>query len=419
MKTKRSLSLVVRVLFLLPLVMLAFTTVYPQSASWSQTKSPIKIGWIGCLSGPIAEGAIAMLRGTKLAFKEANWEVAGRKIEMSVEDDMLNPGVTLSKVKKYLFSDKINLLIGPYTGSSGLAIIDFIDANKLVTVSGQAALATLTQEKFTPYFFRTSFNDAGQATPFEGWLAYHMGHRNVACISIDSAYGHACLDGFKRIFTKVGGNVTQEIYVPQGTAIDLSPYLAKIDTSKIDLVYSWLTGSDALRFVKQYSEYGYKEMPLFGANMIGETYLPELRDAALGIQGVLHYVQSLPNQENQKFLKIYENEYGSELTKKIAAFDVQGYECGKLILMGLEAVNGKVEDSSALIKALEKVQFESPRGPFKLDDHHNPVYLEYLFRVEKVGGKYQNTVLKAYGPIYQGWFEAGFQPPEVPVPGKK
>jgi branched-chain amino acid transport system substrate-binding protein len=360
-----------------------------------------------------------MLRGTKLAFKEANWEVAGRKIEMLTEDDMLNPGVTVTKVKKFFFSDKINLLIGPYTGASGLAIIDFIKANKLVTVSGQAALASLTEDKFTPYFFRSSFNDAGQATPFEGWLTYRMGHRKVACISLDTAYGHACLDGFKKVFEKLGGKVTQEIYTPQGSTMDFAPYLAKIDTSQIDLIYSWLTGSDALRFVKQYSEYGYKKTPLFGANMIGETYLPELRDAALGIHGMLHYIQSLPNPENQRFLKMYSDEYGPELTRQIAAFDVQGYECGKLILKGLQAVQGRVEDSDALIKALEKVQFDSPRGPFKLDERHNPVYLNYLFRVEKVGDKYQNTVLKAYGPIYQGWFEAGYQPPEVPVPGKK
>jgi branched-chain amino acid transport system substrate-binding protein len=116
---------------------------------------------------------------------------------------------------------------------------------------------------------------------------------------------------------------------------------------------------------------------------------------------------------------MYSDEYGPEFTRQIAAFDVQGYECGKLILKGLQAVQGRVEDSDALIKALEKVQFDSPRGPFKLDERHNPVYLNYLFRVEKVGDKYQNTVLKAYGPIYQGWFEAGYQPPEVPVPGKK
>jgi len=419
MKMNRLLSLLIGVLFVLSLVTFPFVTVCSQAASASQTKSPIKLGWVGPLTGPLAQGTTAMLRGTKLAFKEVNWEVAGRKIEMVIEDDVLNPGVTVTKVKKLFFSDKINLLIGPFTGASGLAIMDFIKANKLVTVTPQAALASLTEDKFTPYFFRSSFNDAGQATPFEGWLTYRLGYRKVACISLDTAYGHSCLDGFKKAFEKLGGKVTQEIYTPQGTTMDFAPYLAKIDTSKIDLIYSWLTGSDALRFVKQYSEYGYKKTPLFGANMIGETYLPELGDAALGIYGMLHYVQSLPNPENQRFLKMYAAEYGPELTNQVAAFDVQGYEAGKLIVMAIRAIKGRVEDSGALMKALEKVQFESPRGPLKLDDHHNAVFLNYLFRVEKVGDRYQNTVLKAYGPIQQRWFEEGFQPPEVPVPGRK
>jgi hypothetical protein len=116
---------------------------------------------------------------------------------------------------------------------------------------------------------------------------------------------------------------------------------------------------------------------------------------------------------------MYAAEYGPELTNQVAAFDVQGYEAGKLIIMAIRAIKGRVEDSGALMKALEKVQFESPRGPLKLDDHHNAVFLNYLFRVEKVGDRYQNTVLKAYGPIQQRWFEEGFQPPEVPVPGRK
>jgi len=419
MKTNRFLSLFISVLFVLPMAILPFMPLCSQAAAASQTKSPIKIGWVGALTGPLAQGTAAALRGSKLAFKEVNWEVAGRKIEIVTEDDAYNPGVTITKVKKLLFSDKINLLMGPWANASGLAIVDFIKANKLITVTYQCAQASLTEDKFTPYFFRPSFNDAGQATPFEGWLTYHLGYRKVACISLDSAYGHSCVDGFKKSFEKLGGTVTQEIYTPQGTTMDFAPYLAKIDTSKIDLIYSWLTGSDAMRFVKQYSEYGYKKTPLFGANMIGETYLPELGDAALGIHGMLHYVQSLPNPENQRFLKAYTNEYGADLAKDISSFDVQGYEAGKLVIMGLQAVKGKVEDSAALMKALEKVQFESPRGPLKLDDHHNAVFLDYLFRVEKVGDRYQNTVLKAYGPLYQGWFEAGFQPPEVPVPGKK
>jgi branched-chain amino acid transport system substrate-binding protein len=396
-----------------------FMTNYSHSASAVQTKSPIKIGWVGPITGVMAQGGAASIRGSKLAFKEVNWEIGGRKIEMVTEDDALSPGITITKVKKLLFDDKINLLIGPWMGASGLAIRDFIDANKLITVTNMCSLATLTQDKFTPFFFRPSFNDSGQAAPFDGWLTHHLGYRNITCISPDTAYGRSCVLGFKSAFEKMGGKVIQEIYPPQGTTMDYAPYLAKIDTSKTDLIFSWLTGSDALRFVKQYSEYGYKKIPLNGSNMIGETYLPEEGDAAVGIYGILHYSQALATPANQRFLKSYTNEYGADLAKQVCSFDVHGYEAAKLIIMGLQSVKGRVEDSGTLIKAMEKVQFESPRGPHKLDEHHNVVYLNYLFRVTKVGDKYQNTVLKAFGPIHQGWFDAGYQPPEVPVPGNK
>ncbi|HUL32120.1 MAG TPA: ABC transporter substrate-binding protein [Thermodesulfobacteriota bacterium] len=419
MKKDRSIFVAFAISFVLALFIFSLKTACPQSIPVSQTKSPIKIGWVGPLTGVMAQGGAASIRGSKLAFKEANWEVAGRKVELIIEDDALSPGITVTKVKKLLFDDKINLLIGPWMGASGLAIRDLIDANKLITVTNMCSLATLTQDKFTPYFFRPSFNDSGQAAPFDGWLTHHLGYRNITCISPDTAYGRSCVLGFKNAFEKLGGKVIQEIYPPQGSTMDYAPYLAKVDMSKTDLLFSWLTGSDALRFVKQYSEYGYKKIPLNGSNMIGETYLPEEGDAAVGIYGILHYSQALKTPGNQKFLKDYANEYGGDLTKQVCSFDVHGYEAAKLIVSGLQAVKGKAEDSGALIKALEKVQFESPRGPHKLDEHHNVVYLNYLFRVERVGDKYQNTVLKAFGPIYQGWFDAGYQPPEVPVPGGK
>jgi branched-chain amino acid transport system substrate-binding protein len=45
----------------------------------------------------------------------------------------------------------------------------------------------------------------------------------------------------------------------------------------------------------------------------------------------------------------------------------------------------------------------TPRGDFKLDNYGNPIQNAYIRKVEKVGGKLQNTVIKTYPRVSQFW----------------
>jgi len=44
-----------------------------------------------------------------------------------------------------------------------------------------------------------------------------------------------------------------------------------------------------------------------------------------------------------------------------------------------------------------------PRGPVKMDPYGNPTQNVYIRRVERVGGRLQNTVIHTYTAVSQFW----------------
>ena len=80
------------------------------------------------------------------------------------------------------------------------------------------------------------------------------------------------------------------------------------------------------------------------------------------------------------------------------------YMAGLVLEAALTAVNGRVEDKAAFMKALRAVRLaDSPIGPLRLDEHGNPVLTVYIRKVEKKDGELQNTVIQTYPAVSQFW----------------
>ncbi len=143
------------------------------------------------------------------------------------------------------------------------------------------------------------------------------------------------------------------------------------------------------------------KLPLLGGGTItDETVLPQMGDEAIGVTTALHYSQALDNATNQKFNKAFEASAG-----KIASYYSEAtYTNARWIVEAIRAVNGKVEERDAFLTALRRVDLkESARGPLKVDDFGNPIQNIYIRKVERVGGKLQNTVIATYPAVSQFW----------------
>jgi len=368
----------------------------------AEAAEPIKIGYLAPYVGVFAKFGSDLRDGFKLYLDEVGNKVAGRQIIFIDEDSEGKPEVGLVKAKKLVEKDQVRILAGIISSGVAYALRDYVTEKKIPLVITNAGATKLTQEQRSPFIFRTSFAN-GQQDRAGGWYAYaKMGARKVIMIGSDYAAGHEKGDGFKKTFKFMGGEVIEEIYPPLGTN-DFAPYLAKIANyvGKVDRTWAFFAGSDAIRFVNQYQEYGLKEkLKLFcEEGVTDEANLPSQKDAALGIESYARYCIGYDSPENKRFVTEYRKKYNYDP----GSLSEGGYVGAKFIMKALDAVKGNIENQEAFLKALRSVKFEAPRGPIRFDGDQNVIFNTFIERVEKKEGKYNNVVVDIIPDVDQYW----------------
>ncbi len=123
-------------------------------------------------------------------------------------------------------------------------------------------------------------------------------------------------------------------------------------------------------------------------------------DEVLGIVTALHYSAALTTPGNRKFAQAYEGRF-----KQIPSYYSEGTYVGGLQLKrALEAISGEAENADRLAGALRKAELaDTPRGPIRFDEYGNPIQNIYVRKVERVGGRLQNSVIHTFQNVSQFW----------------
>lgn len=363
-------------------------------------RGPIKIGLIVPLTGVFAPNGRDMVNGLQLAFSQVGYRVAGRQIQVLTEDDQGVPAQTLTKARKLVELDKVDLIVGPLTANSGYALRDYIDEQKIPAVYPIVSSDDLTQRKRSPWIIRTGWTSSQPNHPFGEYAARVLHYKRIAAIAYDFAFGWENVEGFQDTFERSGGRVVLHLWPPIG-APDYSPYLGRIPRD-VDAVYATFSGGDALRFLQQYRAYGLEgRIPLIGGGTLTDEHiLFQEGELAKGIITALHYSAALNTPANRDFVRAYVRAYN-----RVPSYYSEGTYTGALfIIRGLEAVGGTVENRGAFVAAVRKVVLpDAPRGPVRLEAWGNPIENVYIRRVDIVNGEPQNTVIYTYPQVSQFW----------------
>src|SRR5215510_9120435 len=227
-------------------------------------RGPIKIGMLIPQTGPLAANGKEMENGFRLYLEEQGQRLGGREIKLFVEDTEAKPATALTKARALIESQSVQLLVGPLSTAEAYALLPYIEARKIPTLSPTVAAEDLTQRRRSPYVVRTGWSAGQPAHPFGPWVVETLKYRKIAIVAQDFAFGHESSAAFQRTFEEAGGQVVQKLFAPLGTA-DYGPYLASLKRD-VDAVYVAAAGADALRFVRQYADAGLKErLPLIGS----------------------------------------------------------------------------------------------------------------------------------------------------------
>jgi branched-chain amino acid transport system substrate-binding protein len=142
-----------------------------QSPAIAQSSS-IKIGVLAPMSGIFSSLGEHKVRGIQLFFDSVEAKVAGRRIELLVEDDEGKPQEGLRKARKLVESDKVDVLLGVLSSAVGYAVKEYATRAKRVWVTtGAAADGIFKKANLSPYAFRSSLSTWQGNSPMGIWLA--------------------------------------------------------------------------------------------------------------------------------------------------------------------------------------------------------------------------------------------------------
>jgi branched-chain amino acid transport system substrate-binding protein len=381
-------------------LMLLLAVVWVLAAGDADAQGPIKIGFIAPLTGAIAAAGKDMYSGCELYWQENGWQMAGRKVEVILEDNEGNPATALVKLRKLVENDHVNLVAGVILSNVAYALVPYVEAQEIPTMYPINSADDLTQRKRPKWLIRTGFSAGGNMHPFGEYAAKVLAYKKVVTVGLDYAFGWETVGGFQKSFEDNGGQVIQKLWVPLNVP-DYSPYLSQIKKDA-DAVFVVALGRWSLLFAQQYASSGLRgRLPLIaGGTYTDEHVLPQLGDESIGVVSAHHYSASLDTPANKRFRAAFEKAYN-----RVPSFYSENCYTGARILNeAVRAIGGKVEDRAVLMAALRKVAItDAPRGPVQMDAYGNPTQNIYIRKVERVGGKLQNTVIYTYPAVSQFW----------------
>ena len=369
-------------------------------AGQAAAQGPIKIGFLSPMSGAIAAAGKDMYSGCELYWQESGWQIAGRKLEVILEDNEGLPATALTKLRKLVENDHVHLVAGVILSNVAYALVPYIEAQGIPTLYPINSADDLTQRRRPKWLIRTGFSAGGNMHPFGEYAATVLGYKKVVTLGLDYAFGWETVGGFHKSFEDSGGQIIQKIWVPLNVQ-DYAPYLAQV-RKDADAVFVNALGRWTLLFAKQYAERGLRDrLPLIaGGTYSDEHVLPQLGDESLGVVSAHHYSASLDTPANRRFRAAFEKAYN----RTPSFYSENCYTGARIISEAVRAIGGKVEDRAALMAALRQVEItDAPRGPVKMDPYGNPTQNVYIRRVERVGGRLQNTVIHTYTAVGQFW----------------
>jgi branched-chain amino acid transport system substrate-binding protein len=364
----------------------------------------LRIGLIAPVTGPFAQVGTDMTNGFKMYLDEVNSNFAGAKVNLIIEDSQAKPDTAVTKAKKLILEDHVQLLVGGVLAPEGYALAPVSTAEKTVYIASVPAADDLTQRQLGnyPYFIRTSWTSSQPHHPLGQW-ACDQGYKKIVAIAADYAFGYEVVGGFQKAFEDCGGKIIQKIWPPLGTK-DFGPYIPTIKDDA-DAVFSLMVGPMALQFPKQLRQSGFTKPIVGGGTSYDEAALPFMGDEAIGDVSALQYSAGLQTPRNEAFVKAYRAKYG----KVPSYFSESNYTTAMMIDMVMKQTKGAWPGPEAFIAKMLTLKVDAPRGPVSFDDMRNPIQNIYIKKVEKTKmfgydkDELWNVVIKTYPAVSQFW----------------
>lgn len=361
----------------------------------------IRIGMVATLEGPFAVLGQDAERGVEQAIKERGGKIDGHSIQLFKASSTGSPDTAVTAVRKLIEQDKVQFIVGPLSGSEGIAVKEMAANYPAVTFFATSGAQETTLVNPAPNLFRFT-TDGAQMTAGLGTLAYAKGYRKVVTVAEDYSYPYTQIQGFMVEYCKAGGKVIDKLWAPFGTK-DYASIVSRIPTDA-DAIFVVLAGADGVNFLNQYQQAGGTKPIIGGSTLVDQGVLSakgKSRDYIAGTAAAGPLADSIDTPAWKKFVSGYKTEFKDALPSP-SMFSLFYYINTKALLDGLDAVKGDMTHGPApLRQALAKMELQTPTGMVHLDENRQAIADTFVVEVVKAGNGLSTKVVKVVPQVNQ------------------
>jgi branched-chain amino acid transport system substrate-binding protein len=211
---------------------------------------PIRLGFLGGLTGRVADLGEAGRDGALFAIEEVNAAggVNGRRIELLIQDDQQDAKIA-AMAAQTLLDARVDAIIGPMTSAMGEAISPVLARADRVMVSPTITSSQLAGKD--DLLFRVA-PPVSESTQRSAVHAYRTGSRRVAIVYDlnNLAYSADWAAHFRRAFSAVGGSVVAEASFTSGQDASYGEAVKKVAAAKPDALHFVANAVDTVRLTQ-------------------------------------------------------------------------------------------------------------------------------------------------------------------------
>lgn len=368
-----------RILAAILCLALCFTLLAGCGGKKEETKS-IKLGWLGPLTGDVAQYGIAVQNGVKLYVDQLNAAggINGKKIELVSYDEEGKADKAVTGYNSLMDSGVVGIIGDVTTGPCTAVVAEaFKDNTPMITASATAISITFDKETNTVYknMFRSCFIDPFQGETMARFAKEVLGAKTAAVLYDNGdTYSTGVYEYFVSKCAELGVELVAAESYASG-AVDFSGQLTNIAAKNPDVLFLPIYYNDVALVAAQAADAG------IDAAMLGvdgwSSVLTAVTDPAL-IEGA-YYCSGYSTADTgtlvQKFLSDYSAAYGGNTPNM---FDAQGYDAAWIICDAIAKAElsgkayGSAEYKQAIIDAMAATDSDYVTGHVSYDAHNDP-----------------------------------------------
>lgn len=363
--------------------------------------TPIKIGFQVHRTGIGASYGRSYERATAAAVKLINERggIAGRPIELVIEDDGTDPKRGAEVVEKLASQHKVDFIfgtlfshvvIGSAPRAGELKIPYFVCSEGYHVASGS----------LNRYVFQPGITDVrAQISAMGSWVTKNLGNK-VTMFFPDYAFGYNHRDFFSAAVEQRGGKILEKMAIPP-TETSYTKYFARVPADT-EVLYHVMVGPGVLTFVREMGEhFGTQRPQIFG--FIDSLESVDIASPGLEFLEGTHFWEGMPRYAgglDTPYEAFYRERVGinesgafADDTKNIAAYSHM-FSCWETLFIIKHAVEQSgyrertPKDTAAFIETMENFQWfnegiEHPQGHKKFDGRlHQSFGNHFISKVE-------------------------------------